>query len=404
MAFTPGSVPTRCLEREILLDPRHSVALLEDCGDQYFDDVLWHLDRIDQVGSELDGRFDRGTAGAGSVVYVMDTGIRADHVEFDDGRVTRVIAGIDATNDETIGGSSCTSQNKSLAPCYSNLEELTSSSHGTAVASIIAGSRTGVAPAASLVSVRIMNERGLTTTATYMKALDRVIQHAWSSGSVDRTAIVNISGWVLERVGPDDSPTVRFAAVERKIREMVAGVDESGRPKAGGKRFFFVVAANNVDGGCSPSGIVDRFPATLGERIDGVVTVGGMTADNSFWRGGCRGGVEVLAPAQGIFSATITGTDHYRGRRPNHRSGTSFAAPIIAGIAARLLDRCPSCTPAELEATITSTPSRISNTAPAVGFGRVGFIPPAPSTWAQMDDPIVPESLSVRPLQFDENR
>lgn len=376
MAFTPGSVPTRCLEREILLDQRHSVAVLEDCGDQYFDDVLWHLDRIDQIEPELDGRFDRGSAGAGTVVYVMDTGVRADHVEFDDGHTTRVIAGIDSTSDTTIGASSCTSQSKALAPCYSNLEELNSSSHGTAVASIIAGSRTGVAPAASLVSVRIMNERGLTTTATYMHALGEIIEHAWSSAAIATTSIVNISGWVLERVGPGEGPAVRFSAVERKIREMVGGVDASGKADPEGKRFLFVVAANNVDGGCSSSGIVDRFPATLGARIDGVITVGGMTPENSFWKGGCRGGVEVLAPAQGIFSATITGRDHYRGRRPNHRSGTSFAAPIISGVAARLLADRPNLTPQQLEMAIRATPSRIANPEPLNAEGRVGYLRP----------------------------
>ena len=377
LAFTPGSVSTRCLEREILLDPRHSVALLEDCGDQYFDDVLWHLDRIDQVESVLDGRFDRGTAGAGSVVYVMDTGIRADHVEFDDGESTRVVAGIDVAGSVSVGASSCTSQSKSLAPCFSTLEELTSSSHGTAVASIIAGSRTGVAPAASLVSVRMMNERGLTTTSTYLKAFDQIIRHAWAAASVSRTSVVNISGWVLERLGADDGPPVRFATVERKIREMISGVDASGRPDPDGRRFLFVVAANNVDGGCSSAGIVDRFPATLGERIDGVITVGGMTADNAFWKGGCRGGVEVLAPAQGIFSATITGRDHYRGRRPNHRSGTSFAAPIISGVAARLLADRPEMTPQQVEMAIRATPSRITNPAPVNGEGRVGYLRPS---------------------------
>ena len=376
MAFTPGSVPTRCLEREILLDPRHSVAILEDCGDQYFDDVLWHLDRIDQVEGELDGRFDRGSAGAGTIVYVMDTGVRADHVEFDDGHMSRVIAGIDSTSDTTIGASSCTSESKALAPCYSNLDELTSSSHGTAVASIIAGSRTGVAPAASIVSVRIMNERGLTTTATYMHALNEIIEHAWSSAAIARTSVVNISGWVLERVGVGEGPAVRFSTVERKIREMVGGVDAAGKPDPEGKRFLFVVAANNVDGGCSSSGIVDRCPATVGARVDGVITVGGMTPENSFWKGGCRGGVEVLAPAQSIFSATITGRDHYRGRRPNHRSGTSFAAPIISGVAARLLADRPNLTPQQLEMAIRATPSRIANPEPLNAEGRVGYLRP----------------------------
>lgn len=356
------------------LDPRHSISLLEECGDDSPTDLLWHLDRIDQIGADLDGRFARAHSGWGSVVYVMDTGIRADHVEFEGVAGTRVIAGIEASSALTIGTSRCDSASKALAPCYSTLEELSSSSHGTAVASVIAGRNTGVAPAASLVSVRIMNERGLTTTASYMQALEGIVRHAWDESTPwFATAVVNISGWVLERLDSTSSseePVVKFSAVERKIRDMINGVDAEGRPDRNGKRFLFVVAANNIDGRC------DAFPATLGTEIDGVVTVGGMTLENFWWRGSCRGGVEVLAPAQGIFSATITAPDHYRGRRPNQRSGTSFAAPVIAGIAAQLLEKHPGLTPQQLEATITNTPSRIENAEKAPGEGRVAYIKP----------------------------
>jgi subtilisin family serine protease len=363
---TAESISTRCREREVSLDLNHSVAVLEDCGDDSAGDLLWHLDRIDQIGSDLDGRFTRGSGGAGSIVYVMDTGIRADHVEFGG----RVLAGIDVAAGVSIGASSCDSPGKALEPCFATLEELASSSHGTAVASIIGGARTGVAPEASIVSVRIMNERGLTTTAEYVQAFDAIVDHARGLFPRARTAIINISGWVLETLG-EGKPVVRFSEVERKMRKMIDGIE--------GTKYFFVVAANNVDGGCGINGIVDRFPAVLGDKIEGVVTVGGMTAMNAWWPGGCRGGVEVLAPAQGIFSATITGRDHYRGKRPNHRSGTSFAAPIIAGIAARLLADEPYLTPQQLESWITSTPSRINNPGAAFAGGRVAYLSPSPS-------------------------
>ncbi|HUP49866.1 MAG TPA: S8 family serine peptidase [Thermoanaerobaculia bacterium] len=378
LASPPATVPTRCEERELSLDRHHTVALLEGCGGSDAGDLLWHLDRIDQLDGELDGRFDRGSAGRGSLVYVMDTGIRADHREFEGKEGSRVVAGIDVTAALTAGASSCSSPSRSLAPCYSTFEELFSSSHGTAVASIIGGTHVGVAPEVSLVSVRIMNERGLTTTATYMQALEEIIRHAFlPEAPAVRTAVINISGWVLERLSAAafTSPVVRFAAVERKIREMVEGVDAAGKPDPDGKRFLFVVAANNVDGGCGPDGVVDRFPAILGPWIDGVITVGGMTAANTWWDGSCRGAVEVLAPAQGIFSATITGPDHYGGRQPNHRSGTSFAAPIISGIAARLLAERPDLTPAQLETWIRSTPSRIIDPKPAFADGRVAYVP-----------------------------
>jgi subtilisin family serine protease len=167
---------------------------------------------------------------------------------------------------------------------------------------------------------------------------------------------------------------VRYAEVEQKIRDMVGGVASDGRPDANGRRFLFVVAANNIDGGCGVNGVVDRFPAVLGKKIDGVITVGGMTIDNRWWFGSCRGGIEVLAPAQGIFSATITATNHYRGRKPNVRSGTSFAAPIISGIAARLLADRQDLTPQQIEAWITSTPSRIENADRTLADGKVAYV------------------------------
>ncbi|HEX7829457.1 MAG TPA: S8 family serine peptidase [Thermoanaerobaculia bacterium] len=365
---------THCVESDVALDAFHSSSRLERCGAGE-STLLWHLDRIDQIGGELDGQFDRRNTGAGSVIYVMDTGIMASHAEFANASgASRVIAGFDATSSNEIGRSRCTSDNKATAPCYENFDELPAASHGTSVASIAAGRTIGVAPEATIVSIRVMNERGLATTRTYLEGLDAIIKHAFAQSTPSfHTAVVNISGWVLERLNASSvsGPVVKFTEVEQKMRDMIAGVDAQGRRDAKGKRFFFVVAANNTDGGCGASGIIDRFPALLGHSMEGMITVGGMTASNTTWPGTCRGGVEVLAPAQGIFSATITGADHYRGRRPNLRSGTSFAAPVISGIAARLLSEHPDFTPEQLESWIEETPSRVSDPSDAMANGKV---------------------------------
>lgn len=377
---------TLCRESAVPLDAEHTSARLEGCGEEYPEDLLWHLDRIDQIGASLDGTFDRRNGGAGSIVYVMDTGVMASHDEFAGANGTRVTAGFDVSGSVIIGTSNCRSANKALAPCFSDFSELPAASHGTSVASIIAGRNVGVAPEASIVSIRVMNERGLATTRTYLDGLDAIIAHA-SNPETPRfhTAVVNISGWVLERLtslSSDPLPVISFNAVEQKMRDMIVGVDPHGRPDANGRRFFFVVAGNNLDGGCGRAGVVDRFPAILGKEIDGIITVGGMTASNVAWNGTCRGGVEVLAPAQSIFSATITANDHYRGRRPNLRSGTSFAAPVISGIAARLLADRPDLTPAQLESWIESTPSRIDAPDAKFADGKVGYVrslAPAPT-------------------------
>lgn len=369
---------THCAEAEVALDGLHTAARLERCGDDADAPLLWHLDRIDQAGGTLDGLFERRNGGAGSVIYVMDTGVMASHAEFSGPSGTRVIAGFDTTDSVELGRSHCVSDNKAISPCYESYDELAASSHGTSVASIAAGRHVGVAPEALVVSVRVMNERGLATTRTYLEGLDAIIRHAWNPASPDvRTSIVNISGWVLERLNGARAaaPVVSYATVERKMSDMINGVDADGRADTNGKRFLFVVAANNTDGGCGPSGMIDRFPAELGVRMPGLITVGGMTADNLSWSGSCRGGVEVLAPAQSIFSATISANDHYRGRRPNLRSGTSFAAPIIAGIAAQMLAERPDLTPQQLEWWIGATPSRVDDASALMADGRVAQAP-----------------------------
>jgi len=375
-------VSTRCHESEVVLDSTHNAAKLEGCGDPEAPNLLWHLDRIDQSDGELDGQYRRRALGGGSVVYIMDTGVMAAHTEFASSiGGSRVIAGFDATHSVVVGGSKCASTNKALIPCFSNAMELVGASHGTSVASLVAGQNVGVAPEAMIVSVRVMNESALATTRTYLEGLNDIIRHAWDPSTPQfRTAVVNISGWVIEKLeGNHDDAPVSFATVERKIRDMIGGVDALGRPDPNGKRFLFVVAGNNLDNGCGRSGVVDRFPAILGKDLDGLITVGGMTEENSWWPGACHGGLEILAPSQGIFSASITATDHYRGTKPNFRSGTSFAAPIISGIAARLLSERPNLSPQELEAIITSTPSRIVNPDASRADGKVAFVQDAPA-------------------------
>jgi subtilisin family serine protease len=368
-------VPTHCEESEVVLDAQHSVARLGRCGDNAAENLLWHLDRLDQVGGTLDGHFLRQNRGAGTLIYVMDTGVMASHDEFaGSGGQSRVIAGIDVASTVPLGASDCQSNNKALAPCYDDFTELAAASHGTAVASLVAGKNVGVAPDAMIVSVRVMNERGLATTRTYLDGLDAIVRHSWSpSAPAVQTAIVNISGWVLDRLSAtsSDAPTISYSAVERKMVDMIFGVDADGNRDPHGRKFFFVVAGNNVDGGCGRSQMVDRFPAILGREIDGLVTVGGMTEENSSWSGSCRGGVEVLAPAQSVFSATITAHDQYRGKHT--RSGTSFAAPIISGIAALILSQHPELTPEELESWIVSTPSRVTNPDDRLADGRVAY-------------------------------
>ena len=97
-----------------------------------------------------------------------------------------------------------------------------------------------------------------------------------------------------------------------------------------------------------------------------------MTNTNTMWSETCRGSaVELFAPADDIFVATNTATDDYR---VTLSSGTSWAAPIVAGAAARLLTANPDLTPQELETILESSPSAISDPPPGPANGRVVYL------------------------------
>ena len=75
--------PTRCQTSPVTVSYDSSGArLLGACDGSFPDDVLWNLDRSDQVNGVLDGRFNALNDRTGSVVYVVDSGTLASHDEF----------------------------------------------------------------------------------------------------------------------------------------------------------------------------------------------------------------------------------------------------------------------------------------------------------------------------------
>jgi subtilisin family serine protease len=332
---------------------------LVGCGPQFTDNVLWNLDRAD---GSVDGQYTRRTTGAGAVVYVVDTGLEVSHDEFQRGGGTNVIAGLDPYA-EVEGGAAC--GDSPTHPCYRGPYDAfaLTAMHGTAVASIVAGRTTGVAPEASIVSVRVfgldMTHRPL---ELFNRALDDIVKHAFDPATpFFQTAVVNMSASPGARGNEPE-----YAEFERKMRLMIGGVDKDFHADPSGKKFLFVVLAGNntaQPSHCTPTNEVATYPALAGPAIDGLITVGGFARDNSFWSGSCGGGaIEILGPAEQILSASYLGHDQYRGSWSydpatphDYSSGTSYATPYVSGIAARMLQASPWLTPAELEQRIKAT-------------------------------------------------
>ena len=125
--------------QELLLDDR--IAYVEEDGVVRTSQAIqpnppWGLDRIDQRYLPLDGMYVYDTMASNVNVYIIDTGIRANHVEFG-GRVQSGYSTVDDGN----GSDDC-------------------NGHGTHVAGIAGAVTYGVAKAVRLYPVRVLNCNG----------------------------------------------------------------------------------------------------------------------------------------------------------------------------------------------------------------------------------------------------
>ncbi|HUP63856.1 MAG TPA: S8 family serine peptidase [Thermoanaerobaculia bacterium] len=166
------------LAMRLAADPRvamieeNAIALLADSTivgpPEYPNLNLWHVDRIDQVSlgsARLDDSYSYATTGSGVRIYVVDSGVRPDHAEFQ-GRVdpapdlqqTMLDAGLSHG-----------------APCWESIHN-PESSHGTSVASVAAGKKFGVARMATIVDARAFNCFGDADAVHINKVLEWIIQ------------------------------------------------------------------------------------------------------------------------------------------------------------------------------------------------------------------------------------
>jgi hypothetical protein len=258
-------------------------------------DPVWGLDRIDQRALPLDDQYHRQRTGAGVTVYVIDSGIRLSHDEFE-GRATNGYDFVwhDPEVSDAVKGSA---------------EGEDCRGHGTHIAGTIGGRTYGVAKDVDLVSVRIFGCTGGAPGRRTVAALD------WVTADLERSAGPAVANLSLTGSG---APATRDAL----LAMISAGVAT-------------VAAAGNagLENGC-------HFPGDMRE----VMTVGATNVHD--WRasfsnyGDC---VDWFAPGEAIISAGHTGdTDTWLA------SGTSMSTPHGAGVAALYLEAHPLARPAEV--------------------------------------------------------
>jgi subtilisin family serine protease len=111
--------------------------------------ATWGIDRVDQRDLPLSTTYEYNADGTGVTAYIIDTGIRFDHVEFGG----RAVTGFDAVD----GGSA--------DDC---------NGHGTHVAGTVGGTTYGIAKNVRLVAVRVLDCGGSGTTSGVIAGIDWV--------------------------------------------------------------------------------------------------------------------------------------------------------------------------------------------------------------------------------------
>lgn len=207
----------------------------------------WGLDRLDQASLPLDRRFEFQGGASGVKVYVIDTGINIQHVEFDG----RAAHGFDAIDNDLIA-----------EDC---------NGHGTHVAGTVGGRTYGVAKDVQLVSVRVLDCRGSGTISSVIRGIE------WVTENSDGPSVVNMS------LGGGASQ-----AIDDAVRKSM----QNG--------ILYVVAAGNENmDACQSS------PA----RVSQAITVGSTTSSDSRSSfsnyGSC---VDIFAPGSDIPSAWYSST------------------------------------------------------------------------------------------------
>jgi len=126
-------------------------------------DPPWGLDRIDQRDLPLDQTYEYDWTGAGATAYIIDTGMRITHEEFEG----RASYGYDMVDDDEVA-----------EDCHG---------HGTHVGGTVGGKTYGVAKEVDLVAMRVLNCSGRGNWSRIIAAVDWVVINR------DGPAVANLS-------------------------------------------------------------------------------------------------------------------------------------------------------------------------------------------------------------------
>ncbi len=296
--------------------------------------VQWGLNRIDERDRPLNNHFTYTTTGAGVNAYVIDTGIGSDAMDFG----SRVVNAFTAIQDS--------SGNPQFGDC---------NGHGTKVAKTLGGSISGVAKSVTLNAVRVGSICNCGIAPGGGNVDPPLVSPGSCAGILLSDALDGINWVAANRVKPAVANMSFGGSPSPSLDSAVQGMINAG--------VVAVASAGNA-------GILacDTSPA----RVAAVLTVGASDQNDarSVWSptqssnyGTC---LDLFAPGTNLELWNATPF-----------SGTSAAAPLVAGAVARYLQSTPLATPSQAHSYIVNnaTTGHLTN----IGAGspnRLLFSPP----------------------------
>ena len=284
--------------------------------------------RADKVWSDLK------LTGKGVVVGVLDTGIDPNHPAFGGGvgLDKRILRAFDFVSPP------------GTPPNYVDVY-----GHGTHVAGIIAANDTvikGVAPECSLIILKVLGDNGAGGGSGIIAGMERALDPDQNAATNDACDVINLSISISE--GANNMTTLR-EAVDNAVKNGMVVIISAGNNGANGPRTIWDIAASSLAVTVGSTNKADQLSvfSSLGPSY------------NLF-----ELKPDVVAPGEDIKSALP-------GAKYGTNSGTSMAAPHVAGIVALLLQKNPAYTPLQIKSLLTQSAKDLAISVYSQGAGRV---------------------------------
>lgn len=309
-------------------------------------------DNITMVNA--DKVWNMGYTGKGVVVAVLDSGVNYNH--------------IDLADHLWDGGSQYPNHGYNIIG--NNNDPMDNFGHGTHCAGTVCGDgtsglHTGIAPDATLMCVKVLDDYGYGSTSAFNSGMEFAIEH--------QADIISMSLGVMN-ASVTDKTLLRNTCVNALQLGVIATVAVGNDGQ-----MTMVPVPNNVrtPGNCPPPWMHPDQEVNAG-ALSCVVAVGAIDYSENMYENGSRGPVtwtdtefndypynpniglirpDICAPGVGVKSLDHDSNDGY-----NLKSGTSMATPCVAGVLALLLEKENTLSPAELCMIIETTAKKLTET------------------------------------------